>query len=270
MTGNQFRLMFTPSVGSPSYKLNASNPGQFYYNLFYSNDTDQPVTPTVTITLPYPFVTQGAVPIHAYSGVTVTQSNGQYCLTPGTEIFNTKQFIVTLDNYSPQAMGSTTTLNVVLPTIPAGGFVYTNIHLDYGLKDTLGYGKDGSNNATAYGTTNILVPDKNWYGFADNLLGIFSHSVQSINVFKKNPGVGGKGFNNTTTDPIPMNTKVLIYNASKKLLGTVYTDQDGWYMWSYKYTGKPSTFYITMPAYGITKTVTLKSNGYLEVNFGIP
>ncbi|MEY2818178.1 MAG: hypothetical protein RL275_1641, partial [Chloroflexota bacterium] len=267
MVGNQFRLIFTPAVGSPSYKLNASNPGQFYYNIFYSNDTDQPVTPTVTITLPYPFVTQGAVPIHAYSGVTVSQSSGQYCLTPGDEIFNTKQFNVTLGSYSTQAMGATTTLNVTLPEIPAGGFVYTNIHLDYGLKDSIGYGKDGNNNATAYGTSSILIPDMQWYGFADNL-GL-SHSVQSLNIFKKNPGVGGKGYKTATTDPLP-NSQVLIYNSSKKLVATLYTDLDGWYMWSYKYTGKPTTFYITMPAYGITKTITLKSNGYVEVNFNVP
>ena len=39
-----------------------------------------------TFEIPYPFVTQGAVPVHVYSGVTIDQDTGQICLTPGTEV----------------------------------------------------------------------------------------------------------------------------------------------------------------------------------------
>jgi len=56
----------------------------------------------------------------------------------------------------------------------------------------------------------------------------------------------------------------------------VYTDADGWYMWQYKYTGKAATFTVKMTPplpYAQTtqsQSVTLKSNGYVVVNFTVP
>ena len=70
----------------------------------------------------------------------------------------------------------------------------------------------------------------------------------------------------TTTNPRP-NVKVQIYDSSNKLLATVYTDQDGWYMWQYKYTGKAATFTVKLPNYNLVQSVTLKSNGFILVNF---
>jgi hypothetical protein len=66
-----------------------------------------------------------------------------------------------------------------------------------------------------------------------------------------------------------------IYDSKNAKLGTVYTDQDGWYMWAYKYTGKPATFTVKLPNYPAaqpsqSQTVTLKSNGFLVVNFTVP
>src|SRR5262245_51101212 len=58
--GSQFRLLYTPDSGG-YWKLNATNPGQFYYNVFDNNPTGK-----IQFTLPYPWVTQGAQPIHAY------------------------------------------------------------------------------------------------------------------------------------------------------------------------------------------------------------
>ncbi len=43
-------------------------------------------------------------------------------------------------------------------------------------------------------------------------------------------------------------------------------------MWSYKYTGKATSFTVKLPAYPAVpaQTVTLKSNGYLSVPFTLP
>jgi len=68
------------------------------------------------------------------------------------------------------------------------------------------------------------------------------------------------------SEPVP-NVKVKIYDASNKLVTTVYTDQDGWYMWQYKYTGKATTFTVKLPSYNQSKSVTLKSNGFVIVTF---
>jgi len=50
---------------------------------------------------------------------------------------------------------------------------------------------------------------------------------------------------------------------------TLYTDQDGWYQWQFKYTGKATTFTVTLPAYGVSKSVTIKSNAFVFVNFSV-
>jgi hypothetical protein len=261
---DQWRLVFTPDVNqSNGYKLNATNPGQTFYNVFYTGAGNE----DITITLPYPYVTQGATPIHVYSNVGVTTSGGITCLTPSGELANENDQ-VTLSNYTPQAFGSTYQVKVHVPAL-SGGFAYINIHLDYGLKGTTGYLKGGPSGNDAVDKTNtsiVRVPDLQTYAFSDTAGG--SYTVSTTNAFKKNPGIGGKGNKTLTDDPVAANTKVVITDANKKVVATVYTDEDGWYMWSYKYTGKAATFNITMS--GITKSITLKANGYAEVNFTLP
>jgi hypothetical protein len=57
----QFRLLFTPDVQNyPASKLPASNPGQTFYNLITDELT------TVTISIPYPYVSVGGQPLHVY------------------------------------------------------------------------------------------------------------------------------------------------------------------------------------------------------------
>src|SRR5206468_2768210 len=140
-----FRLLFTQDPKNfPKYKLTASNPGQTYYNLFYNGTPG--VFVTFAIKLPYPYVTQGAQPIHAYDSVEVKPKPGdpsQECIFPGNLIYVSSQQ-VTNGSYVPQAIGSFTTIYVTLrvpSTGPTPGFIYLNIHLDYGLKGTTGYAK---------------------------------------------------------------------------------------------------------------------------------
>ncbi len=261
-----FRLLFTPDPSGPNsiYKLNASNPGQFYYNIFYANPTGAPVTPTVTLALPYPFVTQGAVPLHAYTGVSVSNQNGRACLSPGAEITNSKAPVFSMLDWGTGAtFGSTREIQVQLPEIPANGFAYINLHLDYGLKDTSGYTRGLNDSAVS---PDIAIPNQQAYTFIDNLE--MTHTINSLNGFKKNPGIGGPAASGSTLNPVA-NTRMDIYDSNMKLLATVYTDEDGWYMWSYKYTGKATTFYVKATAQGYSKTqpVTLKANGFGVVNF---
>ncbi|MBI3933272.1 MAG: hypothetical protein HY316_01185 [Acidobacteria bacterium] len=262
--GSQFRLIFTPDAATGASKLNASNPGQIFYNVFhYSTDPE-----TVTLTLPYPFITQGAMPIHIYSGVTGS-INGTICYTPGTETgaLGTQ---VTLADYIPPAFGGLATVWVNVPA----GFSYINFHLNYGLKGTTGYtasnkelehpnaclsgcgGGDDINNNTGY-----------TFGFGNANSGFIT--VYNENVFKNDPGIGGLVTKAGTGDPAT-NVQVQIYDSKNALRATVYSDADGWYMWAYKYTGKAATFTVKLPVYNLSQTVTLKSNGYLVVNFVVP
>src|SRR5262249_30036680 len=101
-------------------------PGQFYYNIFYVGDgTTDPNNPVVvTINIPYPFVTQGANPLHVYSGVTVGKNGTQTCFVPGTEVLNLKQTIP-LTAYDPNpTVGASTPVTVQLPDLRGTGFAY--------------------------------------------------------------------------------------------------------------------------------------------------
>jgi hypothetical protein len=269
-TGSQFRNILTPDPTSPnSYKLNATNPGQYYYNVFYNAGGGAPTQQTLHLTLPYPFVTQGAVPVHVYSSVTTTTANGATCITPGTDITSSSTIEtvpVTLSDYSPQAFGSTTTVDVTF-TSPTN-FVYINIHVDYGLKGTVNLTKGGPSGNDALDKTTLatVVPDLQSYTFsASNGVPIQSATVQSENVFKKDPGIAGLVQFKNTEAPVAGAT-VQIYQGTKQLMATVSTDDDGWFMWQYKYTGKPTTFTVKLPQYNLTQSLTLKSNALVVMS----
>ena len=55
-----FRLVYLQD-GPNSFRLNASNPGQFYYNVFYSGTPGADFN--LSIKVAYPFITNGANPI---------------------------------------------------------------------------------------------------------------------------------------------------------------------------------------------------------------
>jgi len=272
LPSNQFKLVFTPDQTN-GWKLNASNPGQFYYNMFYTGSGNE----DIVVTLPYPWVTQGAVPIHVYSNVGMAMTNGITCLSPSGELANSSTQ-VTLANYSPNTppdgFGKITTVTIHVPAL-SGGFAYINIHLDYGLKWTTGYAKGGlsGNDAVKFtDQTKTLIKDKLTYAFSDTTNGTVT--ITSINAFKRDPGIGGLVLN-ANGDPV-VNAKVAIYlGTAKTPTATVYTDEDGWYMWQYKWTGKAATFAVKMtpplPYQQTTQTqnVTLKANGYLVVSFTV-
>jgi hypothetical protein len=227
------------------------------------------------VTLPYPWITQGANPIEVYDGVTLKTSGGQTCLTPGKKVFAGSQQ-VTLSNYgSKPVMGVTTrTLNVTV-TVPASGFVFLAIHLDYGLKGSTGYNRNSVDDATACANTAaILVPNNQSYTFSVGGEANANSTVSSYNTFKKNPGTGGLAQSQTTTFSVPGATATL-KDTKGTVLGTGVTDQDGWYLINYKANGKATTYYLTLtPPKGSgsaqTKAITLKANGYVEVDFTTP
>lgn len=148
--GQQFRLIFTQDPTVPNtYKLTASNPGQFYYNVFYIGTSDDPVS--LMIKIPYPFVTQGAVPIHVYSGVSIVDG----CFLPSgdiTSIFTIDPKSIALEDYTNGYVEIT-----VSGSVPGSGLVYVTIHLDYGLKKTVGYTPDSEKNADKPAETDAIV-----------------------------------------------------------------------------------------------------------------
>ena len=160
----QFRAIFSPDVQNwAAYRLNGSNPGQTFYNIIY-DASGAPGDVTLNITIPYPYVTVGGMPLHVYDGATVgTDASG--CLDPSNALLSGPLFVTLQDWADGTAAGNYNlncdevdesgedgycTFDVTIPsaTIDASvsGLLYVNLHLDYGLKgpgvDALPVGAD--------------------------------------------------------------------------------------------------------------------------------
>jgi hypothetical protein len=166
--------------------------------------------------------------------------------------------------------------------IPAYGFLMVAIHLDYGLKICTGYNQNTTTpypDAVACGTSTVMIPGQSSYDFT---VGSDTYTLKAFNVFKKNPGVGGAGNHAVIADGVVVlegvpGVPVVLSTASKiaasNTLATSTTDSDGWYMLPYKYTGKAITLYVTMyPGLKnqIQKSITIKANGYVQLDFTLP
>jgi uncharacterized repeat protein (TIGR01451 family) len=263
--GRQFRLIFTQDPHNPStYKLTSSNPGQFYYNVFYYGEEGEEVT--MRITIPYPFITHGATPIHVYGGVTYGDCG---CFIPSDELSG---FTITgtetrtpsgalgidLDDFTDGFVTLTVTGEA-----PASELIYVTIHLDYGLKSTVGYQQNYNDDAIDYETEDIIIPNLGTYKFSVNGDMADSDEVQNQNSFKRNPGFGGLVTDSVHGDGLEGYT-VSIY-LGDELLGTATTDEDGFYFFYYKHKGKETTFTVTCEDQ--TQYIPLKSNKFAEVSF---
>jgi hypothetical protein len=64
-----------------------------------------------------------------------------------------------------------------------------------------------------------------------------------------------------------VNTRVQLIGPTGSLLGTTYTDLDGFYMITYKHKGKAADFTVRLPDLNRQTVVRLKANGYAVVVF---
>ena len=261
--GDQFRLLFTTDVGG--YRMTATNPGQFYYNMFTYYGLAEDRRLTMSLTLPYPFVTQGATPIHAYTSASISEMYGEECITPSGEVYHNSDQIWTMITgaWSGDTFGDTHLINLdffVPDNLPPTGFIYVNIHLDYGLKGSIGWTKwpraPDSQYIDAVGGTQgpypgLKVWDDNPYEFSFSVVGDGTDTavVRNKNDFKKNPGVGGQvcldDGNPDSSDctHIEPGVTIVVSILNPKTgyyyeIGRPTSDEYGFYFVSYKYSGK--------------------------------
>ena len=300
----EFKLLFTPDAQNwVAYKLNASNPGQFYYNLFVEG------TSSVKVHVPWPFVTQGAMPVHIYPPATVSTTGtcfsypgeGQALgLTIGIgDWVNGKAdpsvFCPATGGLAgPPASGSDyCTIEVPLPD--TGGY-YVAIHLDYGFKGPQvnanpadsdpatgapisdRYDKAANLDAlvnTVDNTGALAIPQCHPHTFCHTLLGEgdscragLTDTVLNSNDFKKIAGVFGQVFNSTNGNGITPAHVRLRRISTNSIVAQGDADSDGYYMLAYKHTGKAELYRVelTSPA-GVNVNVQLKANSWAEVNF---
>lgn len=91
-----------------------------------------------------------------------------------------------------------------------------------------------------------------------------TETIENENVFKRDPGFAGLV---TTSDGTPIQgVKVQIYGPDGTLITTVYTDEDGFYMYNCKYNaraGKAANFTVKLQDYKQQQTLTLKANAFV-------
>jgi hypothetical protein len=289
----EFRLIFTPDITN-SYKLNASNPGQFFYNILYGGLVDDPAEPgdtvTFTITLPYPFVTQGAMPLHLYSSVGLCCQDK--CFLPGDEVMSfqvpepdgaASPGAVTLEDYGPcPIVGVTTYTFSVEVTVPDTRLIYLNMHMDYGLKgpntdangdgEPDGYHRNLDDDAIPNAEGLSEIPNDGLYEFShtEDATGTgWADGVYNINAFKRLRGFGGLVLR-ADSSPVEGAT-VEVIDPKGTVVDTMTTDVDGWYLSSFVHKGKETLYTVKLVGYpALSQKVYVKSNRYVQVDFTVP
>jgi hypothetical protein len=187
------------------------------------------------------------MPVHVYTDVSLVEKDGFMCFAPDLES----------EIYAGDYSG-------LSGLSDPGGFLYVAVHLDYGLKGTTGYIPDADNDALdATDGVTVLIPNLDDYTFSVSGSQTDSQTIQNVNNFKKIPGFGGlvmEGVN-----PVAGATMNISLNGA--FLGTATTDDDGWYMYIYKYTGKSAPYTVEWHGSGLSKSGTLRANRFAEVNF---
>jgi hypothetical protein len=229
------------------------------------------------------------MPVHAYGNVDPIDLNEDGtidCFKPIDEMA-AYDAVFTLEDYTDGDPYILTLENVPLS---ASGFVYVNIHLDYGLKgpvvDADGDGlfdrydktsnPDGTSDAVDFNdTAQISIADRTQYVFSYTANGI-SHSdtVENINEFKKIPGVAGFVYDDSILYiGQDITVKLVIPDSVKGVGGEILdtmADEDGWYMIEYKHKGKPTDYLIQLWK-GEVKIaeypIPLKGNAFVEWHF---
>jgi len=107
---DSFGVVFTPYRKTGLYKLTATNPGQFYFNILATNTWSEPRDMNIIFEIDDNFIFKGARPIHVYADLARTIDITKSCIISGNSI--------TVLNVQPEAI------------------IYVTIHLDYALKGT--------------------------------------------------------------------------------------------------------------------------------------
>jgi hypothetical protein len=297
----QFRLVFTPdTTNGLAFQMTSSNPGQYFYNFIETGAPNS--VAEVTIDVPYPFVTAGAVPVHVYDSALTQHQNG--CFLPPAETLATDSTLITLADYvagtqndhikcdricGPNGFGKCS-LRLSVP-IPGSGESYVNLHLDYGLKgpstnanpcnDGLADRYDPANLNPVFGGWDALQDTSGNNGPLALRNGVsynFSHTdgkvsfadfVQNFNDFQKVPGVLGRVFRSDTNLGV-QGVQITLRNAATGVqVGSNLSNHDGNYVILFDHTGRPANYLVAAPSKGIELQVRLTAHQSTTVNFDL-
>ncbi|KYK22302.1 hypothetical protein AYK25_02565 [Thermoplasmatales archaeon SM1-50] len=258
--GQQFRVIFTPDIANDPnlYKVTATNPGQFYYHVFYSG---QDITGDFEITLPSTFETQGATPVHVYSSV-IAGPDG--CLIPEDDISDA--FDIGIDR----------NLLTVTPFAEYDGFIYITVHCDYALKQTGGYELQYyyDENGVVRGNA-IKDPDTaSIYDMIDHLFSATGpdsfaaeDTIQNRNEFKKFRGIIGF-LTDSSGNPIIGSDIIITGPSIEGGTLSLQTDIDGFYGYSFFHLGRPALYSVEFVGY-TTLYIVMRAGHFAEVSYQV-
>ena len=227
---------------SEGYRLVATNPGQFYYNIEVRNDW--PITLdalTVDASIPADFVLKGAVPIHVYlDGGDVTG----LCTIDGAKI--------------------------TVANMPAGSQVCVTIHVDYALKyqhSGIIYDTVESFGMKSY-TFAVIVSASGSSAstLGDGLIGTYSSTANLITHQKKTTAIAGF-VTDAYGSPIAGAT-VELFDSESILVGSTATDEGGFYYFIDIPVGD-YTIQVTYDGKVCTGTATAVSKELTQVDFKV-
>jgi hypothetical protein len=111
--------------------------------------------------------------------------------------------------------------------------------MQYGLLKTTAWTKGSSGQAinSTYGTIGLNPGAYERYTFASGVPGD-TPWIESLNVFKKPAGFLGSAISGSTFNPMPGLGLEFWTSDGRTRLGRAVTDADGYYLYSYKHTGK--------------------------------
>jgi hypothetical protein len=217
-------------------------------------------------------VTQGARPIHIYNSLNTDEYGTLVPRTDITCLFDImpdEHGVIALDNEYKE-FGDFAEI-IISPKESYSGFVYITIHLNYGLKKVAKNLEHNLMNDNAFNSDieSFSIENEYHYVFSVSLSGIEidDHTIVNINIFKKDPGFAG-----VVTDCYEnpkLGVQVEIIDPVGEILATVETDEDGFYFFYYKHTGKGAMYIVRLPDYDIEQEVYLKANRFVEVDLQI-
>ena len=208
--------------------------------------------------------------------MTSTTSGGKTCFTPENHVGSDPDQVTW--NFGPggtvNTFGQTKPITV---NVPSGGFAYVRVHLAYGLKGVAGGCTGGSQSpptATCTVPTNPLtISGYKTYPFSFGAIAPpfnVSGLIESFNVFKKNPGIGGLVTQTGSGTPVPVrrsgSSRARLRQGRRRpghdrrrrlvhVVVQVHGEGHELHREAARLSVRPD------------QTVTLKSNGYLSVNF---